>query len=235
MPFTAKVLMTTTSSVLGLAELLGQVKLADKLSDADRWCQELGANEIADLAGYEMAFVEHLQLKPIPKSKLLNALASLGSQSLPPTASTPKTIAAERQGGGEGSAVVKPNDDLIDAFFKKVGSSLEKVKGATTLDWGSKGLNDDDCKVIAWLVCSGALGGLTKLSLSYNQIGDAGMIAFSEALKPNSNFPMGALGCPATHTFYSKPWFGSLCKHCGHKKEEHQPRSGSGSMGGLTV
>ena len=189
MPFTAKVLMTTTSSVLGLAELLGQVKLADKLSDADRWCQELGANEIADLAGYETAFVEHLQLKPIPKSKLLNALASLGSQSLPPTASTPKTIAAERQGGGEGSAVVKPNDDLIDAFFKKLQerySSLEKVKGATELNWSGKRLNDDDCKVIAWLVSSGALASLKELELQRNQIGDEGMKAFSSALSSGS-------------------------------------------------
>ena len=40
---------------------------------------------------------------------------------------------------------------------------------------------------------SGALGSLQQLWLQGNQIGDAGMIAFAEALKPNSNFPMGSL------------------------------------------
>ena len=67
------------------------------------------------------------------------------------------------------------------------------MRQATTLDWRSKGLNADDGKAIACLISSGALASLQTLWLNHNQIGDAGMIAFAEALKPNSNFPMGAL------------------------------------------
>ena len=40
---------------------------------------------------------------------------------------------------------------------------------------------------------NGSLRQLAKLILYDNQIGDAGMIAFAEALKPTDNFPMGSL------------------------------------------
>ena len=82
-------------------------------------------------------------------------------------------------------------DYLSPDFWSKVGTNEEAVRQATVLDWQGKGLNDDDCKAIACLISKGALASLTVLHLELNQIGDAGMIAFSEALKPNSNFPMG--------------------------------------------
>ena len=43
----------------------------------------------------------------------------------------------------------------IDAFMKKVGSSLDQVKTATELDWRRKSLTDSDTKVIAYLLSSG--------------------------------------------------------------------------------
>ena len=43
------------------------------------------------------------------------------------------------------------NAGLIDAFMKKVSSSLEQVKAATRLEWYDRSINDSDCEVIAWL------------------------------------------------------------------------------------
>ena len=48
----------------------------------------------------------------------------------------------------------------VAALFDKVGGSLEDVQSATTLDWSSKGLTGDDCKLIAHLVASGSLAQL---------------------------------------------------------------------------
>ena len=69
--------------------------------------------------------------------------------------------------------VAKPNDATIAAFFNKVGGLVETVKGKTCLDWSAKGLKDDDCKVIAWLVSSGSLASLTKLWIGYNRASDS--------------------------------------------------------------
>ena len=86
MPFDAQVLATTLSNVTGLADLLESVKLTDKLTEADKWCEEQGATDIADLSGYEEEFVESLKLKPIPKKKLLEALKTPPT---PPNQATP--------------------------------------------------------------------------------------------------------------------------------------------------
>ena len=55
------------------------------------------------------------------------------------------------------------NAGLIDAFMKKVSSSLEQVKAATQLDWRSKGLTASDAKVIAYLLSSGLAPKLSTL------------------------------------------------------------------------
>ena len=47
------------------------------------------------------------------------------------------------------------------------------------------------------------------------------MIEFSRSIT------MGSLGCPGTFTFYSKPFFGSSCKHRKKPKEAHTSRNGS--------
>ena len=44
------------------------------------------------------------------------------------------------------------------------------------------------------LITSGSLRQLTCLDLENHQIGDGGMIAFAEALKPTDKFPMGSMG-----------------------------------------
>jgi len=77
MPFTAQVLAATLTSVTGLSELLESVKLNDKLTEADKWCQDQGLNDVAELVGEEefvQEFVEVLKLKPFPKKRLLNVL-----------------------------------------------------------------------------------------------------------------------------------------------------------------
>lgn len=51
----------------------------------------------------------------------------------------------------------------IDAFMKKVGSSLNQVKTATELNWSNKSLTASDAKVIAQLVSSGMVPNLRTL------------------------------------------------------------------------
>ena len=53
--------------------------------------------------------------------------------------------------------VERPAESAVQSFFRKVRSSEADVAEATQLDWIGKGLDDEDCKVIAWLVSSGAL------------------------------------------------------------------------------
>jgi Leucine-rich repeat (LRR) protein len=43
------------------------------------------------------------------------------------------------------------------------------------------------------MLSSGALANLVDLQLGNNQIGDTGMIAFVDAIKPTDEIPMGAL------------------------------------------
>ena len=52
----------------------------------------------------------------------------------------------------------------VEMFMKKVGSSLDQVKGGSGVGWFLKGINDSDCKVIAHLIDSGALD---KLEVSW--------------------------------------------------------------------
>ena len=54
------------------------------------------------------------------------------------------------------------------------------------LDWGNKGLTDDDCKVIGYLIASGSMAKLETLGLGGNQIGDAGMSALAGAIASGS-------------------------------------------------
>ena len=71
--------------------------------------------------------------------------------------------------------VAKPNEAAIAAFFKKVGGSVETVRGASRLDWSRKGLDPGDCVVIAWLASSGAMG-----------ISSVGLMASRKAIIPVS-------------------------------------------------
>jgi Leucine-rich repeat (LRR) protein len=69
-----------------------------------------------------------------------------------------------------------------------------KICKLTELYLDEKNLNAVDMITFSQAIANGALAQLESLVLYSNKIGDTGMIAFAEALKPNSNFPMGALG-----------------------------------------
>ena len=69
-----------SAAVTGLAELLGSVKSLDKLEAAAQWCTEQGADDVADLAGYEDEFAAALALPRIKHEKLLKELARLRQQ-----------------------------------------------------------------------------------------------------------------------------------------------------------
>ena len=60
--------------------------------------------------------------------------------------------------------VETPADADITAFLKKVGTTLEQIKSATSRDWSGKQINDADCKVIGYLIATGALAQLTVSS-----------------------------------------------------------------------
>ncbi|KAL1512341.1 hypothetical protein AB1Y20_005602 [Prymnesium parvum] len=188
MPFKAEVLISTESHVRGLSELLASIHLSDYLVNAQKWCECEGAQSVEDIAGFETEFVEHLDLKSIPKRKLLEALQRLTSVSreVPEKADTAKAEAAakavaeaEAQATAQAKAakkaaeqeeVVKPAAAKAEAwaaarpsavamanFCRKVGiRDVQSVRQEAVLNWSSKQLNDDDCKVIAYLIASGA-------------------------------------------------------------------------------
>ena len=66
-------------------------------------------------------------------------------------------VARRRKAEGEVSTAE------LNAFLKKVGSSIDMVRGATKLDWSFKLLTGADCKVIAHLAASGAMPNLETL------------------------------------------------------------------------
>ena len=68
-----------------------------------------------------------------------------------------------------------------------------KICKLTDLYLVEKNLNAVDMITFSQAIANGALAQLESLVLYSNKIGDTGMIAFAEALKPNSNFPMGSL------------------------------------------
>ena len=56
--------------------------------------------------------------------------------------------------------VANVSSTAMDAFFKKIGSSLEQVKSATELRWSTTGLTYSDCKAIAHVIAGGAMAQL---------------------------------------------------------------------------
>jgi len=89
--------------------------------------------------------------------------------------------AKEKAAAEQATSVPSVSNAEIDAFFKKVRTSLEEVKSATSLNWSGESLTDSDCKVIAHIIASGAMAQLQKLFLHENHIGDAGVTALAEA------------------------------------------------------
>ncbi|KAL1510192.1 hypothetical protein AB1Y20_006522 [Prymnesium parvum] len=92
-------------------------------------------------------------------------------------ASAEKEAAAQKAATVQKAAAVQkadaqPSAAAFENFCRKVRiRDVQSVRQEAVLDWNFKQLNADDCKVIAYLIASGALANLTKLYLSDNQIG----------------------------------------------------------------
>ena len=51
----------------------------------------------------------------------------------------------------------RPSDQAISRLFAKAGGSLEEALERTSIDWSCKGLDDEDAKVVAYVVASSAV------------------------------------------------------------------------------
>lgn len=71
--------------------------------------------------------------------------------------------AAEKAAAEKAASTPSVSSAEIDAFMKKVGSSLDKVKAATELDWSRESFTASDAKVIAHLLSSGMAPKLSEL------------------------------------------------------------------------
>ena len=65
----------------------------------------------------------------------------------------------------------------------KAGTPISEATGARDLRWHFKQLTHSDMLAFGYLASSGSMGSLQQLWLGGNVIGDAGMIAFADALK----------------------------------------------------
>ena len=65
----------------------------------------------------------------------------------------------------------------------------DKLNNVTEIHLG----HNNAIEALSLAIASGALPNLLDLGLGYNQIGDSGMIAFADAIKPTDEIPMGAL------------------------------------------
>ena len=74
-----------------------------------------------------------------------------------------KKAAAEKAAAEKAAPTPSVSSAEIDAFMKKVSSSLDQVKAATQLNWRSKSLAASDAKVIAHLLSSGLAPKLSTL------------------------------------------------------------------------
>ena len=64
--------LAAKEKIAGLTELMHAVKMDAKLEDAEKWCEEMGAESVGEIGEADMIgeFIEALGLKPI-KAKLL--------------------------------------------------------------------------------------------------------------------------------------------------------------------
>lgn len=80
---------------------------------------------------------------------------------------------------------------LLDEPFRL---SKRDIVEMTVLKLSSRRIGGAGAIALAQACASGALGSLKYLSLSLNGLGDAGIIAFADGIKPTPENPMGALG-----------------------------------------
>ena len=89
-----------------------------------------------------------------------------------------------------------PNDWPGRRDFKAVCFALcsGALRDLTDLDGSSRHLNDEATVTLSSTIATGALTELVDLRLNYNDIGDNGMIAFADAIKPCEETPGVAQG-----------------------------------------
>ena len=75
-----------------------------------------------------------------------------------------------------------PSDAAMLVLFAKIWTSEASIRESTEINWISKGLDGEDCRVIASLIGKGAMHQVTHLELRNNSIGDPGLRYLSEAL-----------------------------------------------------
>mmetsp|Transcript_32929 Transcript_32929/g.74470 ORF Transcript_32929/g.74470 Transcript_32929/m.74470 type:complete len:247 (-) Transcript_32929:146-886(-) len=83
----------------------------------------------------------------------------------------------------------KPSKAALAAFYHKVGSSEAKVRVATRLAWHCAGLNNDDAKVVTYLIAE-VMASLTSINLRLNGIGEAGKALLCKAVEGRSGFKL---------------------------------------------
>ena len=92
--------------------------------------------------------------------------------------------AAEEAAEVPPAAWPRPSDAAVQRLLEKVGvGSLEEAVGAKTLHWNGEVLDDEDAKVVAYVVATSS--SLIWLNLNGNNIGAVGAKALAEALRAN--------------------------------------------------
>ena len=59
--------------------------------------------------------------------------------------------------GGSAQPPPRPSDGVIARCFAKVGGSLEEALRETVLEWQGKDLDDEDARVVAYVMASSAV------------------------------------------------------------------------------
>ncbi|KAL1503553.1 hypothetical protein AB1Y20_012032 [Prymnesium parvum] len=154
--------------------------------------QRLTAKELEQAFGLQ-------PFKPLPSMMptVEEAAEEMGEE--PEKAAAEKAAAQKAPTVQKAAAVQKADAQASKAAFKifcrKVGIlDVQSVRQKASLDWSGKQLDADDCKVIAYLIASGALANLTILGLNGNRIGDAGIKIFSETVASGALANLTILG-----------------------------------------
>jgi len=92
----------------------------------------------------------------------------------------------------------KSNSQIVANAFEAMRNDPWFIKGSLYekkfLERPDKNINDENMKSFSIVLASGSLGNLEHLFLNYNKIGDNGMVALADAIKPTPENPMGSLG-----------------------------------------
>ena len=117
------------------SEGLAEVGLADRVAVAGAWCAEMGADAVSDLEGFEDEFAAALELKLIPRTKLLQRLAKLLAPAAAPTAAAANSAAPPDS--AEAPAAAAPAPAQADAGVAAGGIAGANGGSAMSSEAGS--------------------------------------------------------------------------------------------------